>query len=396
MARNKPLVFSEMKSKVGIDDVAYEIGYRLDKKAGVGKYFELILGEPSKPTDKIIVRNAVDKSQQFFFRRDGSKGDVITFIRENLHQFNLPGTNEWTRIANVLAKLSNIPIRETVDHKYVRNSSHTERQFETERYHVEKIDPQKIPYLLKNRGFSAECIRDFGHNVVFIRDTYSTKFDGLNIGFPYTNPENQALSGYEIRGNKGFKSKASGTDSSNSAWIAEFPKFNPQSIKNVYFFESSFDAMAFYQLNKTKIAMSNFALVSVGGAFDAKLVNKVMSRFPAAKAWDCFDNDLAGNMYSATLVKAIDKIDFSVENKDNQITIKYGDKIFQCPREKFDFRLSANSLGMCYSCGHWKSPSNYKDWNDCLLGKQIQTKISPSKYLRDENLANKRQASYKI
>ena len=30
--------FRDMKSRVGIDDIAYALGYRLDRKAGVGRY----------------------------------------------------------------------------------------------------------------------------------------------------------------------------------------------------------------------------------------------------------------------------------------------------------------------------------------------------------------------
>lgn len=36
--------FKDMKSRVGVDDVAYTLGYRLDRKAGVGKYIELEIG----------------------------------------------------------------------------------------------------------------------------------------------------------------------------------------------------------------------------------------------------------------------------------------------------------------------------------------------------------------
>lgn len=37
--------FKDLKARVGIDDVAYSLGYRLDRKAGVGRYIELVLGE---------------------------------------------------------------------------------------------------------------------------------------------------------------------------------------------------------------------------------------------------------------------------------------------------------------------------------------------------------------
>lgn len=395
MARSHPIVFSELKAKVGIDDVAFSLGYCIDKKAGVGKYIEMILGDPKNPSDKIVVKNTTDKSQQIFFRRDGSKGDAVTLIRENLNAFNVEGSNEWTRIANVLAQLSNTPISHD-EKNYVSNGSSANKDFDPSRYDIFSIKEDKIPFLLTNRGLSASCIKDFGNNVVLIRDNYNKKFDGFNIGFPYTNPENEALSGYEIRGTKGFKSKASGTDSVNSAWIAEFPKGNPDNVRNVYFFESSFDAMAFYQMNKAKLNISPFALVSVGGAFNPKLAEKIMGRFPTARAWDCFDNDLAGQIYSANLVKAVDKTDFDIKTDSQIVSLRFGDREIQCPKEEFDFRSNAASLGMSYSCGHWKSPTNYKDWNDCLLGKQIQVTFSPSKYLRDENLANQRQNNFKL
>ena len=47
--------FREMKSRVGIDDIAYALGYRLDRKAGVGRYIELVLGEGGNRRDTLIV-----------------------------------------------------------------------------------------------------------------------------------------------------------------------------------------------------------------------------------------------------------------------------------------------------------------------------------------------------
>ena len=79
--------FKELKSRVGVDDVAYALGYRLDRKAGVGRYIELVLGEDGNRRDTIVVSHPHDKAAQTFFRRDGSKGDVVTLIRENLDSF---------------------------------------------------------------------------------------------------------------------------------------------------------------------------------------------------------------------------------------------------------------------------------------------------------------------
>ena len=79
--------FKELKARVGVTDVAYALGYRLDRKAGVGRYIELVLGDGREKRDTIIVSHPNDRSAQTFFRRDGSKGDVLTLIRENLDAF---------------------------------------------------------------------------------------------------------------------------------------------------------------------------------------------------------------------------------------------------------------------------------------------------------------------
>lgn len=75
--------FKELKSRVGIDDIAYALGYRLDRKAGVGRYIELVLGNGNDKRDTLIISNPRNKAAQAFFRRDGSKGDVVTLIRED-------------------------------------------------------------------------------------------------------------------------------------------------------------------------------------------------------------------------------------------------------------------------------------------------------------------------
>lgn len=97
--------FKEMKSKVGIDDVAYHLGYRIDKKAGLGRYIEMV--EPTT-NDRIIIKNPQDKASQTFFRRDGQRGgDVISFIKSNLSKLGHYSPNQWESVVCVLADFSN-------------------------------------------------------------------------------------------------------------------------------------------------------------------------------------------------------------------------------------------------------------------------------------------------
>lgn len=133
--------FKELKSRVGIDDVAYSLGYRLDKKAGVGKYVELVLGDSRNRQDTIIVSNRRDKASQTFFRRDGSKGDVVTLIRENLDRFVVSGDNEWQKVAKVMARFANMPEPEyKQEREFYRGAGHTS-DFDPERYETKTLTP---------------------------------------------------------------------------------------------------------------------------------------------------------------------------------------------------------------------------------------------------------------
>ena len=212
--------FKELKARVGVTDVAYALGYRLDRKAGVGRYIELVLGDGREKRDTLIVSHPNDKASQTFFRRDGSKGDVLTLIRENLDTFLVSGKDEWQKVAKVMARFANIPEPEyNDDWEYVK-SARTASAFDVSRYEIRQIDMGHIPPIFRQRGLSDETVRRFAPFVSLIRDKRNGNFDGYNIGFPYTDADGQ-VKGYEIRGYGGYKSKAAGTDSSSAAWVAD-------------------------------------------------------------------------------------------------------------------------------------------------------------------------------
>lgn len=57
--------FKALKAKVGIDDIAYSLGYQIDRKAGLGRYIELVLPDGAGGRrDTIIVSHIHDKAQQ--------------------------------------------------------------------------------------------------------------------------------------------------------------------------------------------------------------------------------------------------------------------------------------------------------------------------------------------
>ena len=68
------LNFNEMKAKVGVTDVALALGYRLDKKAGVGRYAEFVLTIGDKKADTIVVMHPNDRAKRSMCRKEGTFG----------------------------------------------------------------------------------------------------------------------------------------------------------------------------------------------------------------------------------------------------------------------------------------------------------------------------------
>ena len=387
--------FKELKSRVGVDDVAYSLGYRLDRKAGVGKYIELVLGDGRDRRDTIIVGNRRDKASQVYFRRDGSKGDVITFIKENLNSFIVSGKDDWQKVAKVMARFANVPEPEFREDSHYVRSTNVSHVFDESRYEVRPVDPQRIPRIFSQRGIADDTVRSLAPFLSLIRDTRNENFDGYNIGFPYTESAESGVKGYEIRGMGGYKSKAAGTNSSSAAWVADLSGGNPDNVRNVFFCESAFDAMAFYQINRARLD-SGIALVSLGGTFSNGQIQKAMERFPNARAVDCFDNDIAGRIYGLRLMALVEDFPIKITKKADGLNVEAKGKSFEVdPGSPVTAQVDRN-ISIRHRMGQWTPPKAFKDWNDCLMNKPMEIVLTQSKHERESNLAEQRKSSLKL
>lgn len=392
---NYKVNFKELKARVGIDDVAYALGYRLDRKAGVGKYIELVLGEGRDKRDTIIVSNRRDKASQIFFRRDGSKGDVVTLIRENLNSFCVSGKDDWQKIAKVMARFANLPEPEyREDTEYVR-SNRSSQEFDKSRYEVIPLNLEKIPKVFSQRCISDDTVRTLSPFISLIRDTKNENFDGYNIGFPYTETNDSEIKGYEIRGLSRYKSKAAGTNSSSAAWVADLSGGNNYLVKSVFFTESAFDAMAFYQINKAKLN-GNFAMVSLGGTFSDRQITGVLERFPNARAFDCFDNDIAGRIYGLRLMALVEDFPIKISKTENGLKVEAKNKSFEVDPERSITSQMSENISIRHKMGLWTPPKAFKDWNDCLMNKPMEISMIPNKSERDVHLAEQRNSKLKL
>jgi len=395
--------FKQLKSRVGIDDVAYALGYRLDRKAGVGRYIELVLGDGTDRRDTLIISHPNDKARQTFFRRDGSKGDVVTLIRENIGSFFATGTDEWQRVAQVMARFANKPEPEyndgrQRDKEYVK-SVHAEQSrlgFDSSRYEVRAIDCDHIPALFTHRGISAETVQTFSPFLSLIRDTKNGKFDGYNVGFPYVGGESDDIKGYEIRGYGGYKSKAAGTDSSTSAWMASLSKYGSESVESAFFFESALDAMSFYQMNRMQLRDNPVALVSLGGTFSDGQIKSAVQRFPNARAFDCFDNDIAGRIYGLRMMALLENIPLKIDKTVDGLAVEAKGRRIEIDTSRPILAQVSKELYIRYRMGQWLPPKAFKDWNDCQINKPMQPLLSPHKEEREQNLAERRSGGMKM
>ena len=319
----------------------------------------------------------------------------MTLIRENLGSFFVTGKDEWQKIAKVMARFANMPEPEyKEDREYVKSAS-VSHTFDSTRYEVKPVDPNRIPRLFSLRGIADETIRSLSEHIALIRDKRNENFDGYNIGFPYTEGLDSSVKGYEIRGMGGYKSKAAGTNSSSAAWIADLSGGNNGLVRNVFFFESAFDAMAFYQMNRAQLG-NNIALVSLGGTFSDKQVTKTMERFPNARAFDCFDNDLAGRVYGLRMMALLENIPLKVTKTEDGLKVEAKGKSIDVDTGRSIIPQVSSALSLRYRMGQWPPPKAFKDWNDCLLNKPMKPEISSDKNDRDINLAEQRKLSLKI
>ena len=385
--------FQEMKPRVGIDDVAFSLGYKLNRQAGVGRYIELILPDGrGEKLDTIVISHPQEKDRQRYFHRNtGKRGDVVDFIGENLNRFNKFGRNQWEVIGKVMADFANMPIVDNHDRGYAGGLGSHNPVFNPKRYTAQSLQGN-MDYamgIFEDRGLSPETVRLFERHITIVTDQ-KNKNSLPMIGFPYREPGfSSDLAGYELRGDRGFKGKAAGTNSTTAVWTAGIHSAlnNPQMVRHVYFCESAFDAMAFYQANRAKIDLPHSAFVSVGGALSNGQVSGLMSHYCMAKAVDCFDNDLPGRIYGMRMAALLDGKRLSVIQMGDNLRLEMEGKAFDIPVGKASVEELGKHVKLSDRIEVMKPPVNYKDWNDVVRGMPLEALQLKTKFQRDENLA---------
>lgn len=376
--------YKEAKRKVSIIEILISWGYKYDKSKGAISPNFVLRDEHGKEIDRVIITNPTEPERQGYWRRGGTKGDLISFIREHQNQFPVTGRNEVDTTNKILAWLMNqdspihsphtqnnnkppFDLKEYVDMQGIREPSPFDLSIVKRQPGGEHMD--KIMSILEPRGIVKETIKTFAPFIDLV---------GINIGFPYQVPGSKEIVGYELRGQKGFKSKAEGTNSTTGLWLADFTANQSHwAVQKVFFFESALDAMAFWQLNHKKVSKEPVILASTGGSFSDQQIIGTMEYYKNAQAVDCFDNDLQGRIYGCQMVALIEFLKHSerIQNEGLKINVntevvhfQLYDKQFELATDLVDVATFRAMTGI-YSnkVEVWKAPDGYKDWNEVIM-----------------------------
>lgn len=393
--------FKCLKEKVGIDDIAYSLGYRINKKAGVGKYIEMVLNdERGRHIDTIVIRNPKDKASQSYFRHNGrGGGDAIAFIVENINSFNDGGLNQWDKVGHTLNRLADNPDPDLADGKYLEKMGYKQEPFDPSRYEVQPITEHLkngMNYMLP-RGFSEETVKTFAPYIVRLMDKQSENFKDFNLGFPYRVPGSDEVVGYEIRGYNKFKSKAAGSNSTTAAWIVDMASVeNPMAVRNVYFGESAYDIMAFWQANRLRLDKESSVFVSIGGTFSDLQVSTIMKYYERASAVDCFDNDLAGRVYSLRMASVLGDRHLNIVKTDDFVMVNAGGKEIRLSHDEASLSALSKHFRISKRLSLWKPPKTFKDWNDVIMNKPFVQTEEVNKFQRNKALEERRNKGRKL
>lgn len=129
-----------------------------------------------------------------------------------------------------------------------------------------------------------------------------------NLAFPLTVPKDTGqVVGLEeqgrprMDGSGSYKGKAEGSNSSQGLWIASPAKTTLTEAKHIYWFESAYDAMAYYQLHQANDKdLRKAVFISTGGNPTVEQMRGVLTLSLPAKQHICFDTDLAGIEFART------------------------------------------------------------------------------------------------
>ncbi len=307
------LTYRDFQQRISMEDVLREAGYVQNRKDGLRypSYSRIGADGNRVSGDKFIVtRNGLC----CFRPPEDKRYNVISFIKafpENFTEYR-PGMDPDRLVNLVCNRMLNRP----VDLDWPAKPE--VKPFDITNYEVKHLDPEDWESIkpfypwFKNRGLDVKTQRAFAGSFCL-----ATSPKGYtNLSFPLRRPGEDAVIGFEERGKPNaegkcaYKGIAAGSDAANGLWIATPGSAQPVAEpKEVLWFESAYDAMAYFQLHRADRDFSRTAFVSTSGNPSRGQQEGMACFAPEARHVLCFDADEAGEKFARNLYTAHPELD---------------------------------------------------------------------------------------
>lgn len=308
--RNGDLTYDDFLQRLNIQDVLIDAGYHLNRRDGLRYPAYVRLDNEGRRIrgDKFIV---TQQGKCCFHAQQQKVYNIISFIKEHPHFFaEYHAGMSPDRLVNLVCnRLLHIPVTERETR--IVQPKRDVKPFQMTDYDIHRFNPQdretqkKFYPFFKHRGIDLYTQYAF-HRDFFLATRH--RADGMqftNLAFPLSLPGNpEQIVGLEERGRPrmdgsgSYKGKAEGSNSSEGMWIANLRE-PLDKVGGIAWFESAYDAMAFYQVNREMIRSNpdlsrKSVYVSTGGTPTDGQIRGMLTETPAASHFLCFDNDAAG------------------------------------------------------------------------------------------------------
>ena len=320
--------------RLNVQDILYYAGYRQNRRDGLrypsfvrldndgrrihGDKFICMPGGKTcfkPPTIKSYnIISLITSFPEFFQESATKKGaDLVHAVCRSI--LNMP---EEDRNTQVLQPLNTKP-------------------FNIKDYKVHELhgcNPEELKYFMpymRERGISLQTLKAFSKDVMVTqKNAEGDKFFFRNFSFPFQIPGNtNDIVGLEERGRarlygtSGYKGMALGTNASEGLWIASPKGTALKDAKHVYWFESGYDAMAYYQLHhRQNPKLCKAVFLSTGGNPSVMQFRGVIKQATAACHHLCFDNDLAGKQYVMNLNTELQRVTEAITKANEKAPLK--------------------------------------------------------------------------
>ena len=316
--RKGELTYDDFLQRLNIQDVLIDAGYHLNRHDGLRypSYVRLDSEGRRIRGDKFIV---TQQGKCCFRAQQQKVYNIISFIKEHPQFFAeyRAGISPDRLVNLVCNRLLNHPIEERETR--IIQPKRDVKPFDRTEYDLHKFNPQdratqkKFYPFFKQRGIDLYTQYAFHRNFCLATKHREDGLKYTNLAFPLTLPKDtEQVVGLEERGRPrmdgsgSYKGKAEGSNSSEGLWIAS-PAGTPLSAaKHVYWFESAYDAMAYYQLRQAENKeLRKAVFVSTGGTPTERQMRGLLALTLPARQHICFDTDLAGIEFAKNLQKEL-------------------------------------------------------------------------------------------